>query len=71
MMKTETVIEKAYRLLFYYIVFYHNPIRKLKDEDKYNALLENLYINKNELELIIIQTARNLRLQNGYIQNQK
>ena len=51
-LKSESTIERAYRLLFYYIVFYHNPIRKLKDEDEYNALLENLFINKNELELI-------------------
>ena len=48
-MKVEEDIEKAYRLLFYYIIFFHTKTIKLKDEDEYNALLENLNI-KNELE---------------------
>ena len=48
-MKVEESIEKAYRLLFYYIIFFHTQTIKLKDEDEYNALLEKLHI-KNELE---------------------
>ncbi len=49
-MKVETSIEKAYRLLFYYMTFSYNKTRKLKDEDKYNTFLEKLRISKNELE---------------------
>ncbi len=49
-MKDETTIEKAYRLLFYYIVFFYNQTIKLKDEDEYNGFLEKLRINENELK---------------------
>ena len=48
-LKSESMIEQAYKLLFYYIVFYYNPIGKLKVEYEYNELLEKLHINKNEL----------------------
>ena len=34
-MKVEEYIEKAYRLLFYYIIFFHTKTIKLKDEDEY------------------------------------
>jgi hypothetical protein len=51
-LKTDSNIEKAYRLLFYYIVFCYNSNRKLKNVDEYNTLLEKLYINKNELEIL-------------------
>jgi hypothetical protein len=49
-LKTNSIIEKAYRLLFYYITFFYNKTRKLKDEKDYNDLLEKLRISKNELE---------------------
>ena len=49
-MKVEESIEKAYRLLFYYIIFFHTQTRKLKDEATYNAFLEKLRISKTELE---------------------
>jgi len=49
-LKNDTLIEKAYRILFYYMIFFYNQITKLKDEDEYNAFLEKLCINKNELE---------------------
>ena len=51
-LKSESTTEQAYRLLFYYIVFYYNPIIKLKDEDKYISLLKKLHINKNELQFV-------------------
>jgi hypothetical protein len=51
-LKSESKIENAYRLLFYYIVFYYNPTKKLKNEHEYNELLDKLYINKNELKLL-------------------
>ena len=47
-LKTESTIEKAYRLLFYYMVFGYNQSIKLKDEYDYIALLEKLHIDKNE-----------------------
>ena len=41
-MKSETSIEKAYRLLFYYMAFIQIIIKqKLKDENKFNTFLEN------------------------------
>ena len=49
-MKVEESIEKAYRLLFYYIIFFHTQTIKLKDEDEYYAFLDKLSIKKNELE---------------------
>jgi hypothetical protein len=51
-LKNESKIEEAYRLLFYYIVFCYNPIRKLTNEHEYNELLNKFHINKNELELL-------------------
>jgi hypothetical protein len=51
-LKIDTMIEKAYRLLFYYIVFYYSPSIKLKDDYEYNALLDKLRIKKNELEFV-------------------
>jgi hypothetical protein len=51
-LKTDTIIEKAYRLLFYYIVFYYTPSIKLKDDYEYKALLDKLRIKKNELEFV-------------------
>ena len=49
-MKVEESIEKAYRLLFYYIIFFHTQTIKLKDEDEYYTFLDKLSIKKNELE---------------------
>ncbi len=49
-LKRESMTERAYRLLFYYIIFFYNQTRKLKDEDEYNTFLEKLSISKNELE---------------------
>ena len=49
-MNVEESVEKAYRLLFYYIIFFYNPTRKLKDENNYNVFLDKLRISKNELE---------------------
>lgn len=51
-LKIESKIEKAYRLLFYYIVFYYTPSIKLKDDYEYIALLEKVGIGKNELEFV-------------------
>ena len=48
-LKTDSIIEKAYRLIFYYIIFGYNQSIKLKNEDEYNTFLEKLHINKNEL----------------------
>ena len=61
-MKIESITELAYRLLFYYIVFYYNPISKLKDEYEYNALLENLHINKNELKFIVNSDLKKFKI---------
>lgn len=47
-MKDEITIEKGYRLLLFYIVFYQNQNRKFKDKNEYNALLEKLHINKKD-----------------------
>ena len=49
-MKDETTREKAYRLLFYYIVFFYNQTIKVKDEEEYNGFLEKLSLNDNELK---------------------
>lgn len=51
-LKSESKIEQAYRLLFYYIVFFYNHTIKLKDDNKYNAFLEKLHIDKNELKFL-------------------
>ena len=51
-LKSESMTETAYRLLFYYIIFYYTPNIKLKDDYEYNALLEKLHIKKNELEFV-------------------
>ena len=48
-LKTDSIIEKAYRLIFYYIVFGYNQSIKLRNKDEYNKFLEKLHINKNEL----------------------
>jgi hypothetical protein len=50
--RTESKNEMAYRLLFYYIVFFYNQRIKLKDEQEYNELLEKLRINKNKLGVL-------------------
>jgi hypothetical protein len=49
-LKSDTIIEKAYRLLFYYIVFHYTPSISLKDDIEYIALLEKFHIKENELE---------------------
>ena len=59
-LKTDSIIEKAYRLIFYYIIFGHNQSIKLKNEDEYNTFLEKLHINKNELKFPLILNSRNL-----------
>jgi hypothetical protein len=49
-LKSESMTERAYRLLFYYMVFFYNQNRKLKDEHEYYVFLEKFSISKNELE---------------------
>ncbi len=51
-LKSETLIEKAYIILFRYLAFENFlPYRRLKDENDYNSFLKKLSINKNELQL--------------------
>ena len=49
-LNSETIEEKAYRILSRYLAFENSPFRKLKDENEYNTLLQKLGINKNELQ---------------------
>ena len=48
-LNSETIEEKAYRIISRYLAFENSPFRKLKDENEYNTLLQKLGINKNEL----------------------
>lgn len=61
-LKSESTIEKAYRLLFYYIVFGYNQSIKLKDEYDYNTLLEKLHIDKNELIISAISKFKEFKI---------
>lgn len=51
-LKSDSIIEKAYILLFYYFIFGYNKSIKLKNEYDYNLLLTKLHMNKNELEFL-------------------
>ena len=51
-LRSESKNEMAYRILFFYIVFFYNQPIKLKDEHEYNKLLEKLRINTNELGVL-------------------
>ena len=50
-MKSDSLVEKAYRILLRSIAFEHSPYRILKDENEYNSFLQKFLINKNELQL--------------------
>lgn len=55
-MKSEIILEKAYRLLLHYMAFEEPPhienhSTKLKDENEYDIFLQKVRISKNELQL--------------------
>jgi hypothetical protein len=50
-LNSETMSEKAYRILSRSLAFENSSYRKLKDENGYNTLLQKLGINENELQL--------------------
>lgn len=50
-LNSETMIEKAYRILTRFLAFENSPCRKLKNVNEYNAFLQKLGINENELQL--------------------
>jgi len=50
-LNSETMIEKAYRILSRSLAFENSPFRKFKDENAYNIFLQKLGIKENELHL--------------------
>ena len=57
LLKSEAKIEKAYRLLLYYMVFetslsLENSNKKLKDENEFYTFLQRIQITKNELQYV-------------------
>jgi hypothetical protein len=50
-LKSDALIEKAYRILYRSLAFENSLYRKFKDVNEYNAFLQKLGINENELRL--------------------
>jgi hypothetical protein len=51
-LNSETMIEKAYRILTRLLAFENSPYRKLKNVNEYNTFLQKLGINEIELQLV-------------------